>query len=105
MKTMEDVSGKDLKKFFHQWLYVAGQPELRIRLVDSKKKRTSEIIIEQMQDYIFTFNLEIMLKDNSESRIIFIPVNEKKATLKVKASPDAELIIDPEVKLLFREVI
>ncbi|MCX6333964.1 MAG: M1 family metallopeptidase [Bacteroidia bacterium] len=105
MKTMEDVSGKDLKKFFHQWLYVAGQPELRIRLADSKNKRTSEIIIEQMQDYIFTFNLEIMLKDNSGSRIIFIPVNERKSTVNVKASPDAELIIDPEARLLFREVI
>jgi aminopeptidase N len=103
-KTMEEVSGRDHQQFFYQWLFVAGQPDLKISLATGKKKGISDIVIEQMQDYIFTFNLEIMLKEIGGSRIITVPVKERKTTFSVKAFPDAELIIDPEIKLLFREV-
>jgi aminopeptidase N len=100
-KTMEEVSGIDLKGFFHQWLYVAGQPELLIKLVEGKKKGTSDLIIEQKQDYIFSFNLEIRLKDNSGSRSFTVPVKERVTIVNVKASQDAEITPDPEIKLLF----
>jgi aminopeptidase N len=101
---MEEVSGIDLKNFFHQWLTVGGHPELKISLVAGKKEGTSDIIIEQKQDYLFSFNLEILFKDSEGSRTINIPVKERSTTRNVKVFPDAEMTIDPEVRLLFRNI-
>lgn len=103
-KVMEEVSGRDLKEFFHQWLSVAGEPNLRISLTASKKKGTSDLIIEQVQDYLFTFSLKIILKENGRSTSLEIPIKERKTTVNVKASPGAEMIIDPDVNLLFRKI-
>jgi aminopeptidase N len=103
-KVMEEVSGIDLKIFFHQWLTVGGHPELKISLVTGKKEGTSDIIIEQKQDYLFSFNLEILFKDSEGSRTITIPVKERSTTRNVKVFPDAEMTIDPEVRLLFRNI-
>ena len=101
-KTMEEVSGKDLKNFFYQWLYIAGQPDLKIQTKAGKKKRTSDITIVQSQDYLYSFNLDIRLKDSDGIRTISVPVSEKTTKITVKAKPDAELTFDPDVKLLFR---
>ncbi len=101
---MEEVTGRDLKKFFHQWLFVAGEPNLRISLAASKNNGTSDIIVEQVQDYLFSFNLKIILKENGRSTALEIPIRERKTTVNVKASTGAEMIIDPDVKLLFRKV-
>lgn len=103
-KVMEEATGRDLEKFFHQWLFVAGEPNLRISLVAARNKGTSEIIVEQVQDYLFTFNLEIILKESGRSTTLEIPIKERKTTVNVKASSGAEMIIDPDVKLLFRKV-
>ncbi len=102
---MEEVSGKDLQKFFNQWLYLPGEPNLLIKIEAGREKGTSEIIIEQVQDKLFSFPLEIQLKDSDGSRTITIPVNERKTTFSVKAAPDVKMIIDPEVRLLFRETV
>lgn len=103
-EAMEETSGKDLKKFFYQWLYIPGQPDLMIKAVRGKKKGTSDIVIEQRQDYLFSFNLEIMLKDSNGTRTIMVPVSERSTRVNVDAEPDAELIPDPDVRLLFRSV-
>jgi aminopeptidase N len=101
---MEEVSGKDLQNFFHQWLYIPGQPDLKISLVAGKRKGTSDLIIEQVQDYLFSFNIGIILKENGENTSLIIPVKGRRTILNVKASPEAEIITDPEVKLLFRNI-
>jgi aminopeptidase N len=102
---MEEVSGKDLQKFFNQWLYLPGEPNLLIKIEAGRENGTSEIIIEQVQDKLFSFPLEIQLKDSDGSRTITIPVKERKTTFSVKAAPDVKMIIDPEVRLLFREPV
>ena len=66
---MEEASGKDLSRFFTQWLYVPGQPELKILQKADKKSGTTEISIEQEQDTLFEFNLELLIKDSSGRKI------------------------------------
>jgi aminopeptidase N len=100
-KVMEDASGKNLENFFHQWLYVAGQPVLRITSEPGEMKGEVDIIIEQLQNYLFSFNLELGIKDTSGYHIERVPVNEKITTLKIN-SDDPEIIPDPDVRLLFR---
>jgi aminopeptidase N len=101
---MEEVSGNDLQKFFHQWLYIPGQPDLKISLIEGKRKGTSALIIEQVQDYLFSFDIGIVLRENGENTSLIVPVSERRTIVNVKASPEAEIITDPEVKLLFRNI-
>jgi len=98
---MEEVSGINLKQFFHQWLYVPGQPDLKISLEAGKKKGTSDLIVEQKQDNIFSFSIDIQLKENERSIVIPVKVRERVTRLTVDAGPGAELKADPGVKLLF----
>jgi aminopeptidase N len=100
-KCMEEVSGRDLEIFFHQWLYVSGQPDLKIRQ-ESDKSGKAVITIEQTQDYIYSFNLELGVKDSKGSRTISVPVKERITKINIKAEPGFELTPDPDVRLLFR---
>jgi len=102
-QVMEDVSGSDMGWFFHQWLYVAGQPDLKITTGEGNVKGTIIVSIEQMQDYLFTFNLELGLKDSKGIRNEKIRVSDKITRISLKADPDALITIDPEVRLLFRK--
>jgi aminopeptidase N len=103
-KVMEEVSGKNLEKFFHQWLYVAGQPDLKITKQTGNKSGFIDIFIEQQQNNTFTFNLEISVKDSAGTRIEKVAVSDKITRLSVKGNPDSEIVPDPDIKLLFRTV-
>lgn len=104
MKVMEEVSGKDLRNFFYQWLYIPGEPDLRIRISAGEKAGTMKISVEQKQDYLYTFTIQLLLEDSSGGRIVSIPVSGKWTTLNVKAEKDVKVTPDPAVKLLFRSV-
>jgi aminopeptidase N len=103
-KVMEEVSGKNLEKFFHQWLYVAGQPDLKITKQTGNKSGFIDIFIEQQQNNTFTFNLEISVKDSAGTRIEKVAISDKITRLSVKGNPDSEIVPDPDIKLLFRTV-
>lgn len=101
-KVMEDVSGKDLHKFFQQWLFTQGQPELKIGQEQSKKKGMIEVSIEQKQSPLFEFNLELLIKDISGERIINVAVKERVTKIEVNAAIDALVAPDPNINLLFK---
>jgi hypothetical protein len=63
-----------------------------------------DIVITQMQDYLFTFPLELQIEDKSGSRIEKVNIAGKETRLVIKASPDLKIVSDPDVKLLFRVV-
>ncbi len=101
-KVMEEVSVRSLDSFFEQWLYYAGEPELIITSKKLKKKKT-EITIEQKQDSLFKFNLELLIKKPSGDIIEKIAVNERVTKIHVNAGNITEIIPDPGVKLLFSQ--
>jgi aminopeptidase N len=103
-KAMEEVSGKSLEKFFHQWLYVAGQPELKISKEAGKKKGYIDIIVEQKQNYLFIFNLDLSIKDSGGTRIEKVIISDKITRLTIKGEPDSEVVPDPDIKLLFKTI-
>ena len=98
---MEKVSGKDLNDFFYQWLYMPGQPVLKITTAAGKQKGTTDVKIEQVQDNLFSFNLEIGFKNNTGMRIEKIPVNGKTTIINLKYDGMKEIVPDPDTKLLF----
>jgi aminopeptidase N len=100
-KAMEEASGKDLSQFFRQWLYVAGYPELKIWKNINKKKGLTEINIEQIQNQLFNFNLELLIKDNSGERVEKIAVKDRITKIDFPSQSVISVTPDPNLKLLF----
>lgn len=101
---MEKVSKKDLGKFFNQWLFVAGQPDLKITTSTGEKIGFTDLIIEQMQDYLFSFDIELQIKDSTGSHIYKIPVSDRITRKTIRTDKILEIIPDPNINLLFRNV-
>lgn len=101
---MEEVSGKDLGTFFYQWLYTAGQPDLKITSGPSMKRGMTDIIIEQKQSYLFRFPLELLINSQEGEYRKRIQIFDRVTKLKVKAGKVNEIIPDPDIKLLFRQL-
>ena len=99
---MEEVSGRNLGKFFQQWLYTAGQPELRIWHKKGKKRGTIEVYIEQKQENLFEFNIELMVKDATGEKIENVNVKDRVTKVVMTSTNDVVIVPDPDVKLLFK---
>jgi aminopeptidase N len=104
-KVMEDVSGKKLEHFFYQWLYCPGQPELKISTQKGKKRGETEIVIEQKQENLFDFDLELLVKNPASERKIDVHVNERNTRLTISSVKDLEIVPDPDVNLLYKRVV
>jgi aminopeptidase N len=101
-KIFEGVSHQDLQTFFRQWLYTPGQPKLNIEWKYNAAKRSVMITVEQLQNNLFEFPLEIGFNDGDKSTLSAINIKDKLTTkeIPVKNKP-AKLILDPNVNLLF----
>jgi aminopeptidase N len=103
-KVMEEVSGKHLNSFFHQWLYIAGQPELKITTQTGGRKGETEIIIEQKQQSLFSFPLDLLINSQEGEYRRSIQISDRISRIKIKTTRVNEIIPDPDVNLLFRRV-
>jgi aminopeptidase N len=99
---MERVSKKDLGKYFNQWLFVAGQPDLKITTGPGETKGYTDLIIEQTQDHLFSFDIELQIKDINGSYIIKIPVSDRITRRTLNSGKILEIKADPNINLLFR---
>ena len=99
---MEKVSNTDLSNFFKQWLFTAGQPELKITTSRGVKEGFTDITIEQTQQYLFRFDIELQVKDSKGTQMIKIPISEKTTKRTIRSEKVIEIIPDPNINLLFR---
>jgi aminopeptidase N len=99
---MEEVSGKKLDQFFKQWLYTAGQPELSITHLKGRQKGMTDVLIEQKQEPLFEFNLELLIKDRSGERVIKTAVKNRITKISITSTDDLVITPDPNVNLLFK---
>jgi aminopeptidase N len=105
-KIFETVSGKDLKAFFDQWLYTPGHPVLKLNWKYDAATRVVSIDIEQQQQNIFRFPLDIQLKVNGKNIKNTIQVSKKNETINIRvAEKPGSLVLDPELILLHEAVI
>jgi aminopeptidase N len=98
---MEEVSHQNLTSFFNQWLKTAGEPVLLITKKKLKKKVT-EVSVEQKQEHLFSFDLELLIKDSSGDIIKSVSVNERVTKILVRSGDNLEILPDPNVLLLFK---
>lgn len=102
---MEEVSRKYLGQFFHQWLMVAGQPDIKTEWTHDPQSGKVKITITQMQDYIFRFPLELEIRSGNGSEIIKLNVTEKISEISLSLTTEpSEIIIDPNIRLLYRSI-
>ena len=101
---MEKVSNRNLDWFFKQWLFTAGQPDLKITNIPGEKEGFTDITIEQTQNYLFSFDIELKIKDSNGLQIIKIPVSERITRMSIRSEKVTEIIPDPNIYLLFRIV-
>jgi len=98
-KVMEEVSGKDLKPFFQQWLFIAGHPKLAITWNYNAAKKAVDITVIQQQQPVFAFPLELQL-GGSLTKSIHITKRDTRISIPVAKKP-ATVIADPQINLLF----
>ncbi|HEY6977373.1 MAG TPA: M1 family metallopeptidase [Chitinophagaceae bacterium] len=105
-KIFENVSGQNLQAFFKQWLYTAGYPELDIEWKFNDAKKNVTLRIEQMQNDLFEFPLEISFSDGNKTVIQPVEVKDKITTKEIPLNINpTKIIADPNVNLLFEAQI
>ncbi len=104
LRIMEDVSGKDLDRFFKQWLYQGGHPKISGSWHYDNKSKSVIIELNQVQKGdLFEFPMEMSLsqKDGKmEMKTIQVSTKTQKITIPVANVP-TNLVLDPETWLLF----
>lgn len=103
-KVMESAGNRKLNGFFKQWLFEAGEPDLKISSVAGVREGTSDLIIEQTQKALFTFNIDLLVRDSGGLHLYKIPVTDRITKKTISTDRILEIIPDPDVNLLFRIV-
>jgi aminopeptidase N len=101
-EVVEQVSEMQLDAFFNQWLYTAGHPLLSF---DSEfDSGMIRILLGQHQpDHVFEFPIDIQVKFSDGTSVIeTFYIDEREQILEIKSDlAPSEVIVDPEVLLLF----
>lgn len=102
-EVIEKGSGANLDQFFNQWLFTPGQPILKGTWHYDTKQEAVVMNLEQTQDDVFKFPLEIEMRNGDKTEVKEIRVNNKEVTktVKVPFSPN-KVRLDPNIKLFFR---
>ncbi len=102
---IEAASGKDLKKFFDQWLYQGGNITLKGTWKYDKSKKQVRISLQQTQlkDYKFDFPIEIGLYTSGKELPEISTYSFDKVTKEIiipSASKPEKIVLDPRTVLL-----
>lgn len=101
-KVLEEVSKKDLKQFFKQWLFTAGHPQLDVVWKYDEARKVVNATVTQTQVNLFVFPLEIGVRTGSGLQKKTVQVKDKQTTISIPASVrPQQVILDPDTKLLF----
>ena len=105
-KVAEDVSGKELKWFFDQWLYQPRIPKLDISWAYNSNQ-TITFYINQSGDMPFRFPLEIAVTlDNGQTVVKKYEIKDLMTIIRLSLkSKPVKVVVDPNTNLLFDGVV
>jgi aminopeptidase N len=101
---MENVSGKNLDNFFKQWIFEPGEPDLKITSSPGKTKGTTDLVVEQTQEHLFSFDIEVQVLDSAGTQLYEIPVSDRITRKIIRTKKILGIVPDPNTNLLFRMV-
>ncbi len=106
-RVMEEVSGRSLVRFFHQWLEVAGQPDISWSWAYDSKNRTVTIDLTQNgTGEPFAFRLPVRISNETGSAVMSTapPVTERQTRISFPVDfKPSNVVLDPDVNLLFTQ--
>ena len=70
IRSIEDTTGKNLRRFFDEWVFNSGYPEFEVSYSWNEDKKTTEWIIEQKQ----TGGASSCMKDGASTFLFHLPV-------------------------------
>jgi len=100
---MEQTSGKDLKRFFKQWLYQSGYPKLQGTWTYDATNKEVVVQLEQTNQELFEFPMELALQQ-ADGKFVTqsVRVTQAKESFRLKSEVAPKLVsLDPNVRLLF----
>ena len=103
---IEEFSGRSFDRFFDQWVYHAGQPELDINYTWDRKTQLARISVRQIQAIneqvmLFEFPLTIRLVTKTGKIDHRVQVNQKDHEFFVPCAEEPVIVrIDPNLELL-----
>lgn len=101
-KVMENIGKQNLQVFFKQWLYTPGHPVLQGKWHYDLNKKTIEIIISQVQGFLFQFPLQIAVKENGKQYLKTFQISKRSTSINIPFNKKPQSIqLDPGVNLLF----
>lgn len=102
-RSMEGVSGKDLKAFFRQWIYKSGHPKISGSWHYDSGAGTLVIELNQEQEVgLFNFPLEIGIGAGPLQEVKKVLLDKKMQVFKFEVpSKPAQIVLDPNTWLLF----
>lgn len=108
IRVAEEISGQSLQQFFQQWLYRAGVPLLEIKWTYKETAQKIEITIRQKQELLYTFPLELAVKNGSQTLAFRkFDISQRSQSYSIPVSGTGvpagklTLAIDPDTNLLF----
>lgn len=108
---MEEVSGRNLKWFFDQWVYMGGHPKLDVKPVWNESSKTLRLTVTQVQKAdaitpaVFRLPLEIQFTIGADTQIEKMNVTKRVETFQFNlASRPSEVNIDPTEKIPVKTV-
>ena len=105
-EVFEELSGKPLDRFFDQWLYHGGQPELKVTYRWRGKEQLAQITVEQTQetgDDVLLFEFPTKLRFVVDGEIIdeAVEIKERKHDFFVRLPDEPQIVrFDPDYSVL-----
>ena len=101
-KVLENASKQNLQVFFKQWLYTPGHPVLQGKWHYDSDKKILAVNINQIQDFLFQFPLQIAVKENEISNVKTFQISKRTTSINISFNKKPQSIqLDPGVNLLF----
>ena len=100
MNLCENISGRSLSKFFDQWVYAAGMPNIFASW--NQDNNIVNIQLDQLQtETVYELNLDLKLISLTGDTTFTVDLISKNLELSIPYfEPITQLIVDPETKIL-----
>ncbi|MBI4170591.1 MAG: HEAT repeat domain-containing protein [Candidatus Aenigmarchaeota archaeon] len=106
IEAIEEVSGRNMKRFFDQWIYGAGHPELQAQYYWDDKTKEAVIRIAQVQKtddqtplFALPLTIEIITKEGRKKFTEILEEKQKQFRYKINSIP-FDVRIDPDNAIL-----
>ncbi|MBW1878575.1 MAG: HEAT repeat domain-containing protein [Deltaproteobacteria bacterium] len=103
-RALEDATGRNLDRFFAEWIEGAGHPALKVKLTEEEGLLT--VAVKQVQEgketaEAFAFPLRLGIITASGERTVDLPVKERERTWAIPVEEDIRAVrVDPGFRVL-----